>query len=380
MLQVREYGIFSFSIYICHIKPQLRHSISALIICAISIFANTNLVAQKLTELPLIGFPVGGYTPETRWGIGLAGSYHFQISKNDTISPVSQIQIGAVVTQNKQQVYSLPYSIYWKQRENQVYGEITYSNYLYYFFGTQSQPQEEKERYDSQFLRFRFNYLKKIRTNIFIGGRWWLNDFKITDYDKEGNLIKGLVSGSSGGTASGPGLIVLFDNRNKVYYTTSGRYLELVYHNQDKVFGSDFRYQRYRFDARQFFPFGNKAVLGIQVFGDFLHGNVPFFEMTGVGGDKRMRGYLEGRFRDKNLALLQLEYRFRLSERWAFAAFGSTALIENSLTEFSVENAKWTGGAGIRYFFDPKKRMTIRIDAAYNGKTVLPYLSVGEAF
>jgi hypothetical protein len=102
--------------------------------------------------------------------------------------------------------------------------------------------------------------------------------------------------------------------------------------------------------------------------------------MTGVGGDKRMRGYLEGRFRDKNLALLQLEYRLRLSDRWAFAAFGSTAFIENSLTEFSIENAKWTGGAGIRYFFDPKKRMTIRIDAAFNGKTVLPYLSVGEAF
>ncbi len=131
------------------------------LICAILIIASTNLVAQKLNELPLIGFPVGGYTPETRWGVGLAGSYHFQISKNDTISPVSQIQIGAVVTQNKQQVYSLPYSIFWKERAHQVYGELTYSNYLYYFFGTQSQPQEKKERYDSQFLRFRFNYLKK---------------------------------------------------------------------------------------------------------------------------------------------------------------------------------------------------------------------------
>ncbi len=380
MLQVREYGIFSFSIYICHIKPFLQHNSCVLITWAFICFTSTNLLGQKLTELPLIGFPIGGYTPETRWGIGLAGSYHFQISKKDTISPVSQIQIGAVVTQNKQQVYSLPYSIFWKERAHQVYGELTYSNYLYYFFGTQSQPQEEKERYDSQFLRFRFNYLKKIRPNIYAGARWWLNDFKITDFADDGNLIKGFVPGSNGGTASGPGLIVLLDSRNKIYYTTTGSYLELVFHSQDKLFGSDFKYQRYRFDARQFFPLSNKAVLGIHVFGDFMNGNVPFFEMTGVGGDKRMRGYLEGRFRDKNLALLQLEYRFRLSERWAFAAFGSTALIESTIAEFSVENTKWTGGAGIRYFFDPKKRMTIRIDAAYNGKTVLPYISVGEAF
>ena len=241
-------------------------------------------------------------------------------------------------------------------------------------------PQDEKERYDSKFLRIRFNYLKKIRPSIFIGGRWWLNDFKITDYSVDGNLIKGIVPGSQGGTASGPGLILLFDTRNKVYYTTSGKYLEIVYHNQDDIFGSDFNYQRYRFDARQFFSLSEKSTMGIQLFGDFLQGNVPFFEMTGVGGDKRMRGYLEGRFRDKNLTLLQLEYRFRLSNRWAFAAFGSGALIENNITEYNLENAKWTGGAGIRYFFDPKKRMTIRLDAAYNGKTVLPYLSVGEAF
>jgi len=380
MLQVREYGIFSFSIYICRIEPCHRNIISALITCAILSFASTTLFAQRLTELPLIGFPVGGYTPETRWGVGLAGSYHFQISKQDTISPVSHIQLGAVVTQNRQQVYSLPYSIFWKQRTNQVYGEITYSNYLYYFFGTQSHPQEEKERYDSKFLRFRFNYLKKIHPSIYIGGRWWLNDFKITDYDEEGNLIKGLVDGSKGGTASGPGLILLFDNRNKVYYSTSGRYLELVYHNQDELFGSDFRYHRFRFDARQFLPLSNKTTLGIQVFGDFLNGNVPFFEMTGVGGDKRMRGYLEGRYRDKNLVLLQFEYRYRLSERWAFTAFGSSAIIENTIADYSIENAKWTGGAGIRYFFDPKKRMTIRLDAAFNGESVLPYLSVGEAF
>jgi hypothetical protein len=380
MLQVREYGIFSFSLYICGIKPLLQHKICALITCAITIIASNNLMAQKLTELPLIAFPVGGYTPETRWGIGLAASYHFQINKEDTISPFSQMQLGAVITQNKQQVYSLPFNIYWKQRKHQAYGEITYSNYLYYFFGTQSMPQDDKERYDSKFLRVRLNYLKKVRPNLFIGARWWLNDFKITDYSTEGNLIKGMVPGSQGGTASGPGVIVLLDNRNKVYYTTSGRYLELVYHNQDNIFGSDFNYHRYRFDTRKFIPFSEKSTLGIQLFGDFLQGNVPFFEMTGVGGEKRMRGYLEGRFRDKNLVLLQLEYRYRLSERWAFAAFGSSALIENSISNYSVENTKWTGGAGVRYFFDPKKRMTIRLDAAYNGKTVLPYLSVGEAF
>ena len=240
--------------------------------------------------------------------------------------------------------------------------------------------QDNKERYDSKFLRVRLNYLKKVRPNLFVGARWWLNDFKITDYSTEGNLIKGIVPGSHGGTASGPGLIVLFDNRDKVYYSTSGRYLELVYHNQDNVFGSDFNYHRFRFDARKFVAFSEKSTMGIQLFGDFLQGNVPFFEMTGVGGEKRMRGHLEGRFRDKNLALLQLEYRFRLNTKWAFAAFGSGAFIENSVADYRLENSKWTGGAGVRYFFDPKKRMSIRLDAAYNGKTVLPYLSVGEAF
>lgn len=328
----------------------------------------------------MISFPVGGYTPETRWGVGVAGAYHFQINKEDSLSPVSQIQLGAAITQNKQQVYTLPYNLFWKQRRNQVYGEITFSNYLYYFFGTQSMPQKEKERYDSQFLRFRINYLRKIKSGTFIGLRWWLNDFKITDYADSGQLQQGLVPGSRGGLASGPGAIVLFDTRDKVYYSQRGHYLEMVFHLQNKSVGSDFNYSRYRLDARKFFPLSEKSTLGIQLFGDYLVGNVPFYEMTGVGGDKRMRGYLEGRFRDKNLSLLQFEYRLRLSEHWALAGFASGALIEQSIAAYSLENAKWTGGAGVRYFFDPKKRMTIRLDGAFNGKTILPYLSVGEAF
>ena len=95
-----------------------------------------------------------------------------------------------------------------------------------------------------------------------------------------------------------------------------GHYLELVYHNQDEVFASDYNFSRYRFDYRYFQPFGKKMALASQLFGDFMQGNVPFFQMTGIGGPKRMRGYIDGRFRDHQLLLAQTEWRHFISRRW----------------------------------------------------------------
>jgi hypothetical protein len=102
--------------------------------------------------------------------------------------------------------------------------------------------------------------------------------------------------------------------------------------------------------------------------------------MPGIGGEKRMRGYYEGEVRDEQLLLAQVEFRFRPIDRWAFTGFAHSAMVGFNLLHGANRTQKWAAGAGVRYFFDKKNRMTIRLDAAYNGKNILPYLSVGEAF
>lgn len=334
---------------------------------------------EKWRDFPLLGFPVGGYTPETGWGIGAAASYHFRVN-GDSLTPISQVQLGFVVTQKNQQIFSLPFNVYSAQRKHQYYGEATYSNYHYYFFGTVRYPQDVKEKYHSRYTRVRINYLKKWTPHLFIGARWWYEELQFKDRASDGKLIDGLVPGANGGASSGPGIILLMDSRDHLYYTTKGHYFEGVAQSQSSITGSDFYYERLRGDYRFFKPLNSKWTLATQLFADFTWGNTPFFMMPGIGGEKRMRGYYEGEIRDEQLLLAQAEFRYRPFDRWAFAGFAHSAMVGYNLLHGANRTQKWAAGAGVRYFFDKKNRMTIRLDAAYNGKNILPYLSVGEAF
>ncbi|MFZ4784984.1 MAG: BamA/TamA family outer membrane protein [Flavobacteriales bacterium] len=334
---------------------------------------------EKWRDLPLLGFPVGGYTPETGWGIGAAASYHFRVNA-DSLTPISQVQLGFVVTQKNQQIFSLPFNVYSAQRKHQYYGEATYSNYHYYFFGTVRYPQDVKEKYHSRYSRVRMNYLHKIHSHVFLGARWWFEELQFKDRAANGKLIEGKLSGAIGGVSSGPGLILLVDSRDHLYYSTKGHYFEGVAQTHSSITGSDFFYERLRADYRFFSPINSKWTFATQLFADLTWGNTPFFMMPGIGGEKRMRGYYEGEVRDEQLLLAQAEFRYRPIDRWAFTGFAHSAMVGFNLLHGANRTQKWAAGAGVRYFFDKKNRMTIRLDAAYNGKNILPYLSVGEAF
>jgi outer membrane protein assembly factor BamA len=327
-----------------------------------------------------LAYPLVFYLPETRYGAGLATSYNFRFNKKDTISPPTQIQFGGAYTQNKQILIYLPFDAYWRERKNQLSGEIGYYDYLYYFFGTQEISQDFEESYSVRYPRFRINYLRKIIPNVFAGARWWYDDFSIYRYQEDGTLAKGIIAGSGGGRSSGPGIVFNFDKRDNVYFSRKGHYLELVYHNQDELFASNYNFSRYRFDYRYFQPFGKNMTLASQFFGDFMQGNVPFFQMTGIGGPKRMRGYIDGRYRDHQLLLAQTEWRHFLSRRWGYVLFASSALVEHEWSDFNFAYTKFAFGGGIRFAFDPEKKINIRLDAAFGKNTYGFYLTVGESF
>jgi hypothetical protein len=182
----------------------------------------------------------------------------------------------------------------------------------------------------------------------------------------------------------------MFDDRDNIYYSMKGRYLELVYHNQSGLTGSNFYYDRYRFDYRQFISLNTRQCLALQAFGDFIRGDVPFNQMPGIGAGKRGRGFYEGRFRDKNIILFQGELRNKLNDRWATAAFFSYALLSHEFGHISLSRDHLAAGLGLRYAFDPVHRTNIRLDIAFpiggNDFIYAPdgvmkiYLAVNEAF
>lgn len=359
-----------------HLKFRISIFILGLLCLGQGLFAQQDSLDRKSS---VIGFPLLFFTPETRWGFGAAGIYNFYLDKEDRVSPPSQAQLGFAYTQNKQVIFYAPVRFYWDERKWQAYGQVAYYRFNYVFFGV-GNDNPVREPYSVQFPRVRANIMRKIAPNFFAGIRYWFEDFDITSSSEGGLLDTDGVAGARGGVTSGPGIVMHYDTRDNVYFPSSGMFVEAVYHSNNGNYGSDYVYDRYRLDVRKYFEPWDNHVLALQGFLDMNQGAPPFSQMAMLGGQKRMRGYYEGRFRDKHAILFQGEYRPKIWRAVGGALFLSTGIVDETVGEMSLNNLRTTYGAGLRYMFDAEKKINVRFDAAFGKGTNNFYFTVGEAF
>lgn len=333
---------------------------------------NDSLLHRRNT---VFGFPVVFWTPETRLGGGAAGIYNFYINKADSLSPASQIQAGFALTQERQYLYYLPFQLFWNERKWLAYGELGFYDYNYFFFGVGNDTGVE-ERYDVNYSRVRLNALRKVWRSWHIGLRLWQESWRFQGFEEGGALTGGWVPGSEGGSTWDQGVLVLSDRRDNVFYPKRGTYLELA---SQHATGS-FKYSRYRADGVGYLSVGRKHVWANQIFIDVTTGNTPFYMMAMLGGTKRMRGFYEGRYRDRSGVMYQTEWRTRVWRRWGANAFFSAGIVDDSPRQWQIRNLRTTSGAGVRFVLDREKDLNIRFDVGIGKGQALYYFTIGEAF
>ena len=150
-------------------------------------------------------------------------------------------------------------------------------------------------------------------------------------------------------------------------------------------FGSDFDFSKIYLDVRYFHKNKWDHVLAFHSYTEFTGGDAPFYELALLGGNNKMRGYVQGRFRENHLQVFQAEYRAHLFWRLGIVGFASVGTVENRLVDFDVNNVKFTAGAGVRFRLTKEEPINLRVDvgAGHNeldGFTSGFYVTIGEAF
>lgn len=331
----------------------------------------------------LKGFPVVFYTPETRIGFGGAGvlTYHL---KSDTLKKIaSSITFGAAYTQNKQILAYVPFNLYSHQRKYWLYGETGFYRYNYYFYGIgPHQDRSFREYYGAQFLRIRLSAVRLIssRRFIYLGLKYAFDQIRITINDTTGQLYNQAIPGQQGGTVSGIGMVSNYDSRDHLFYPTKGQLVEFFIYHENNWTGSSFKYTRYTLDASHFIPIHRKHVLGFNFFGVYIEGSAPFTHLGLLGGLKRLRGYYEGRFRDKTALTCQTEWRYNFYKRLGCVVFGSMGLVADHPGALEFRAVQYTAGSGLRFALDKKQRINLRADFAFGHGSSGVYFTLGEAF
>ena len=188
------------------------------------------------------------------------------------------------------------------------------------------------------------------------------------------------ISGNSGGKTGGVGIALINDSRDNTSYPSSGFFGKFSSTFFRKPFGSDFTFDKYILDLRKYIMPIESHIFALQFYGEFTKGNTPFFSMPSIGGSYKMRGFFEGRYRDKQYFMAQAEYRKILFWRVGAAVFYSTGQVANNFSSFKLSNMRHSYGIGLRFVFDKKEKINLRMDLGIAEGNKGIYFNMEEAF
>jgi len=335
-----------------------------------SLFAGDTTSSSKIS---ILAVPIFGYEPETRGHFGGVALFSFDLnSDTDYRSSVAKTKLQ--YTLNKQLISEVEWDVFFREERWFSSGQIHFSKYPDFYYGIGPHTLKESElAYESNRFSIDIRVLKKLRDNFFGGINTGYTSYSNFKFNEE-NIRFGELTNTNNYHF---GLTVLLDTRNSILNATEGLYFlsEAGFHFSESTYSS------LLLDFRTYHEWRDRVILAGRIFLDSRFDDPPFFNMAFQGGDQWVRGYLLGRYRDRNLGALQLELRIHLIGRFGLAVFGGMSSLSAAVDNLISEDLKWNGGAGIRFLIDRKNPVNLRIDFALGeGGNRGFYISFGESF
>ncbi|MCZ4222388.1 BamA/TamA family outer membrane protein [Pedobacter rhodius] len=341
---------------------------------------------RKSSFMPV---PVFGYTQEAGFQFGAGALYSFYADKSDTLNRSSNFSFTSSYSTKKTYNFSV-YGDAWS-KGNLYHGlaELRLRKMPFNFYGIGPRTaQSDEHKLELRQIKLQFDLEKQLLKNLFSGVSIGFEDYKVVDRIGTGVFYRDPnISGRSGGKIVFAGISQSYDNRNSNNYPTKGFFGRISYQYGPEIFGQDnFSGSQIKLNLRQFFFINKHLVLGSQgIYHTVQSDHVPFYLLPQLGNDEIMRGYYTGRYRDKNLFAFQSELRYRYSSRFGAVLFAGTGTVWGR-RDFTFNNFKPNLGAGLRYFYDPGKGLSVRIDYGLGEKKANEdrqsgfYVSLAEAF
>jgi outer membrane protein assembly factor BamA len=336
------------------------------------------LASKNLKYLPL---PVFSYSPETGFGYGLGLDIFFKNNryKDDTLSRLSYVYVFAMRTTLKQSFAKTLWNIYGPYERYISKGRVGYINNSEYYFGLGDTPKASKE-----FLTYTLRLMEtrtvfRLKNSYYAG--FSFNYSNAQGIGIKNKVISNDILGAQASEVIGLGPALVFDYRNHPYSPTKGWYFEYLSNYYSKNLGSDFSFSEHQFDIRKYYSVFKKGSVGFQYIGQFTTGQVPLVELPRLGGTDILRGFLKGRYRDKQYWASQFEVKYPIHPLVRAAAFGAVGQMAPSFNLFDERPLKSSAGLGLRFLLNKKKEIYSRVDYAYTSdRSGLLYLSFFDAF
>lgn len=182
------------------------------------------------------------------------------------------------------------------------------------------------------------------------------------------------VTGINGSYALPVELALIFDTRDDNVSPTSGFYSRIFIEGAHKDLLSSYSFYRCGGEFKIYIPWDEDARFITAVHGliEYMDGDdIPFYELSMLGGGKTLRGFGEGRFYDQHRMLVNVEQRVRIARFFAGeilldlegVLFVDVGQVTNSFSNVKWSNMQTVFGAGIRFVV--RSQIVAKVDIGF---------------
>jgi outer membrane protein assembly factor BamA len=347
---------------------------------SLSKFDSMNAKMERLFKI--IPVPIYSYSTEAGHTFGLAKFNLVDLDRRDTVSAPSRISEVATFSTEGRINVSVSTDLNWHQGKYMVMGYINYKKQPEYMLGIGNDVSiDDVEEVSTTRLKFVNYFLYQVVKNLYLGIGADLTNYSNIEYDSASFLVEDDVLGTDGGTGVGLGFTAAYDSRDNRYNAYKGWFISFKTMTFPAFLGNPYLYSSYDFDVRKYFNPWLKHVIALQATTSYRSGDVPFYELSMLGGEDKMRGYYKGALRDHVLVDCQLEYRLPIWNIFGMTAFVGTGRVAESYSDLSPDGFWLSYGLGVRIRVDTEHNTNLRFDWGFGPNGVNGfYINFAEAF
>ncbi|MBS1596738.1 MAG: BamA/TamA family outer membrane protein [Bacteroidetes bacterium] len=351
---------------------------------------NEGDTARKIGKYHFTVVPAFGYTLTTGWAGIVATNVGFYTSDSARTN-VSSISSPIIYTQYNQLTLPILINIWTRDNKYNIVADWRYYKYPQSTYGLGGHTSlDDADLLDYSHVRIRQSFLRRFLPNFYAGAGYWLDyHWNIEDEGPDSVMTDAKQYGlSKTSMSSGPVINVLYDNRKNSINPQGGLYANVLYHPNFTWLGSNSNWQSLTIDVRQYvkFPRNSNNILAFWEYAWLTpSGNPPYLDLPATAWDaynNTGRGYIQGRFRGKNMLYAEAEYRFQITNNGLIG--GVVFANAQSFSNYPKNNidAIWPGyGLGIRIKANKNSNTNIAIDYGFGlGNSRGFFVNLGELF
>lgn len=350
---------------------------TSLIKRVINYFNESNKVKEDdKPDFSIIGGP--HYDTDSELGIGIMAAGRYRCSRQDTLTPLSNSTIIADFTTAGFYSLGLRGINIFKRDKCRIEYDIKASRITNNFWGA-GYTNCNNDGNESEMKRWQINAKASLMWQV--ANKFYIGPQIVYDYVDATSMERPELLGGDDRMASnlGGGLVMVYDTRDIITNPHKGVYLNASYCYRPDLFGDghDINSVSLRFDAYK--KAWKGGVIAIDFCSEMNFGNPSWGMMATLGGSRSMRGYYEGRYRDKHKIEAQVELRQHVWRRNGVVAWVGAGTVFDKFGNIQADKILPNFGLGYRWEF--KKDINLRCDYGFGKSGQNGFMfSINEAF